>query len=138
MKVLTFSFKFSPVGHGKTLTNALLHHAFPRRHQLLFAYDYRYVLIDKFHSSIDGNSNTRFFLTENNILSTIRKLFRFVIPKNGEKKWTGLVVLDGGLLTRISDFSFHLGLRLLIIIAQIFQNFHFVVLSQFTRILRRW
>ncbi|KAK7574342.1 hypothetical protein V9T40_011533 [Parthenolecanium corni] len=41
MKVLTFSFKFSPVGHGKTLTNALLHHAFPRRHQLLFAYDYR-------------------------------------------------------------------------------------------------
>ncbi|PSN49432.1 Myotubularin-related protein 10-B [Blattella germanica] len=41
MKVLSFSFKFSPVGHGKTLTNALLHHAFPRRHQLLFAYDYR-------------------------------------------------------------------------------------------------
>lgn len=41
MKVLTFSFKFSPMGHGKTLTNALLHHAFPRRHQLLFAYDYR-------------------------------------------------------------------------------------------------
>ncbi|XKL69261.1 hypothetical protein PGB90_007030 [Kerria lacca] len=41
MKVLTFSFKFSPIGHGKTLTNALLHHAFPRRHQLLFAYDYR-------------------------------------------------------------------------------------------------
>ncbi|XP_075226762.1 myotubularin-related protein 10-A isoform X2 [Lycorma delicatula] len=41
MRVLTFSFKFSPVGHGKTLTNALLHHAFPRRHQLLFAYDFR-------------------------------------------------------------------------------------------------
>jgi hypothetical protein len=42
MKVLSFSFKFSPVGHGKTLTNALLHHAFPKRHSLLFAYDYRY------------------------------------------------------------------------------------------------
>ncbi|XP_067005346.2 myotubularin-related protein 10-B [Anabrus simplex] len=41
MKVMTFSFKFSPVGHGKTLTNALLHHAFPRRHQLVFAYDFR-------------------------------------------------------------------------------------------------
>lgn len=41
MKVLSFSFKFSPVGHGKTITNALLHHAFPRRHSLLFAYDYR-------------------------------------------------------------------------------------------------
>lgn len=40
MKSLTLSFKFSPIGHGKTLTNALLHHAFPRRHQLLFAYDY--------------------------------------------------------------------------------------------------
>jgi myotubularin-related protein 10/11/12 len=42
MRVLSFSFKFSPVGHGKILTNALLHHAFPRRHQLLFAYDYNY------------------------------------------------------------------------------------------------
>lgn len=41
MKVMQFSFKFSPVGHGKTITTALLHHAFPRRHQLLFAYDYR-------------------------------------------------------------------------------------------------
>uniref|UniRef100_A0A1B6FET7 Myotubularin phosphatase domain-containing protein n=1 Tax=Cuerna arida TaxID=1464854 RepID=A0A1B6FET7_9HEMI len=41
MKVMTFSFKFSPVGHGRNLTNALLHHAFPKRHQLLFAYDFR-------------------------------------------------------------------------------------------------
>ncbi|XP_039291181.1 myotubularin-related protein 10-B [Nilaparvata lugens] len=40
MRTMTFSFKFSPVGHGKTLTNALLHHAFPRRHQLLYAYDF--------------------------------------------------------------------------------------------------
>ncbi|XP_073978652.1 myotubularin-related protein 10-B isoform X2 [Rhodnius prolixus] len=40
MRVMTFSFKFSPIGHGKTLTNTLLHHAFPKRHQLLFAYDY--------------------------------------------------------------------------------------------------
>lgn len=40
MRMLSFSFKFSPVGHGKTLTNALLHHAFPKRHQLLFGYDY--------------------------------------------------------------------------------------------------
>jgi hypothetical protein len=49
MKVLSFSFKFSPVGHGKTITNALLHHAFPRRHSLLFAYDYRY------ESVVDSN-----------------------------------------------------------------------------------
>ncbi|XP_054262707.1 myotubularin-related protein 10-B-like isoform X1 [Macrosteles quadrilineatus] len=41
MRVMTFSFKFSPVGHGRNLTNALLHHAFPKRHQLLFAYDFR-------------------------------------------------------------------------------------------------
>ncbi|KAI5730573.1 hypothetical protein M8J76_015286 [Diaphorina citri] len=41
MKSFSFSFKFSPIGHGKTLTNALLHHAYPRRHQLLFAYDFR-------------------------------------------------------------------------------------------------
>lgn len=43
MKVLTFSFKFSPIGQGKTVTNAILHHAFPKRHQLLFAYDYKWV-----------------------------------------------------------------------------------------------
>jgi myotubularin-related protein 10/11/12 len=49
MKALSFSFKFSPVGHGKTITNALLHHAFPRRHSLLFAYDYR--------SVVDSNRN---------------------------------------------------------------------------------
>jgi len=45
MRVLSFSFKFSPVGHGKILTNALLHHAYPKRHQLLFAYDYRYEIV---------------------------------------------------------------------------------------------
>ncbi|XP_046400707.1 myotubularin-related protein 10-B [Ischnura elegans] len=41
MKVYTFIFKFSPIGQGKSVTNAILHHAFPARHQLLFAYDYR-------------------------------------------------------------------------------------------------
>jgi hypothetical protein len=54
MKVLSFSFKFSPVGHGKTITNALLHHAFPRRHSLLFAYDYR--------SVVDSNRNCLYSL----------------------------------------------------------------------------
>ncbi|XP_071447286.1 myotubularin-related protein 10-B [Hetaerina americana] len=41
MKVQTFMFKFSPMGQGKSVANAILHHAFPARHQLLFAYDYR-------------------------------------------------------------------------------------------------
>ncbi|KAG8041949.1 hypothetical protein G9C98_007253 [Cotesia typhae] len=45
----SFSFKFSPVGHGKNLLTTLLHHAFPRRHQLLFAYDYK----EPYYSSID-------------------------------------------------------------------------------------
>ncbi|XP_014262170.1 myotubularin-related protein 10-B isoform X3 [Cimex lectularius] len=40
LRVLSFSFKFSPIGHGKTLTNTLLHHAFAQRHPLLFLYDY--------------------------------------------------------------------------------------------------
>ncbi|KAK0083441.1 hypothetical protein PV325_008780 [Microctonus aethiopoides] len=44
-----FSFKFSPLGHGKNLLTTLLHHAFPRRHQLLFAYDYK----ETYYSSID-------------------------------------------------------------------------------------
>lgn len=41
MRVLSFSFKFSPRGEGKNLANVLLHHAFPKRHHLLFAYDFR-------------------------------------------------------------------------------------------------
>lgn len=41
MRTLSYSFNKSPPGHSKTLANALLHHAFPMRHQLLFAYDYR-------------------------------------------------------------------------------------------------
>ncbi|KAF6208274.1 hypothetical protein GE061_016728 [Apolygus lucorum] len=45
MRMLSFSFKFSPKGHGKNLTNTLLHHAFPKRHQLLFAYDFREEII---------------------------------------------------------------------------------------------
>ncbi|XP_046474345.1 myotubularin-related protein 10-B isoform X1 [Neodiprion pinetum] len=41
MRTWSFSFKFSPVGCGKNLLTTLLHHAFPSRHQLLFAYDYK-------------------------------------------------------------------------------------------------
>ncbi|VVC32555.1 Hypothetical protein CINCED_3A001526 [Cinara cedri] len=41
MRTLSYSFKSLTNGHGKKLANALLHHAFPKRHQLLFAYDYR-------------------------------------------------------------------------------------------------
>ncbi|XP_011312781.1 myotubularin-related protein 10-B [Fopius arisanus] len=51
----SFSFKFSPVGHGKSLLATLLHHAFPSRHQLLFAYDFTEV----YYSSID--KNVKFF-----------------------------------------------------------------------------
>lgn len=41
MRTLSYSFKFSPSDHGKKIANALLHHAFPKKHHLLFAYDYR-------------------------------------------------------------------------------------------------
>lgn len=41
MKVLTFNFDQSPIDQGKSVTNTLLHHAFPGRHQLLFAYEYK-------------------------------------------------------------------------------------------------
>ncbi|XP_063991002.1 myotubularin-related protein 10-B [Diachasmimorpha longicaudata] len=51
----SFSFKFSPVSHGKNLLATLLHHAFPSRHQLLFAYDFKEV----YYSSID--KNVKFF-----------------------------------------------------------------------------
>ncbi|XP_068622451.1 myotubularin-related protein 10-B [Battus philenor] len=40
MKVMTFSFANSPIGKGRTVAMALVHHAFPKRHDLLFAFEY--------------------------------------------------------------------------------------------------
>lgn len=59
MKVIQFSFKFSPPNHGKTVTNALLHYAFPRKHHLLFAYDYRFVFLSSFEHFILSFFNFR-------------------------------------------------------------------------------
>ncbi|ERL87170.1 myotubularin-related protein 10-A [Dendroctonus ponderosae] len=41
MRYFAFSFKLSEKDSGKSIANALLHHAYPKRHQLLFAYDYK-------------------------------------------------------------------------------------------------
>lgn len=41
MKVLTFSFANSPMDHGRKIALALMHHAFPKRHDLLFAFECR-------------------------------------------------------------------------------------------------
>ncbi|KAJ8909509.1 hypothetical protein NQ315_011421 [Exocentrus adspersus] len=41
MKSFEFSFKMSDRDSGKNIVNALLHHAYPKRHTLLFAYDYK-------------------------------------------------------------------------------------------------
>ncbi|XP_033226069.1 myotubularin-related protein 10-B [Belonocnema kinseyi] len=49
LRTWSFSFKFSSPDHGQKVVNALLHHAFPSRHQLLFAYDYK----EKYYCSID-------------------------------------------------------------------------------------
>ncbi|XP_066592594.1 myotubularin-related protein 12 [Prorops nasuta] len=49
LRTWSFSFHFSPNGHGKNLLTALLHHAFPSRHQLLFAYDYS----EAYYSTLD-------------------------------------------------------------------------------------
>ncbi|CAM1311535.1 MTMR12 (predicted) [Pycnogonum litorale] len=46
-KVHTFSFKFSPVGHGKSVVNAILHHAFPPKLKLLFAFEYKTPIMKK-------------------------------------------------------------------------------------------
>ncbi|XP_078044125.1 myotubularin-related protein 10-B isoform X2 [Augochlora pura] len=49
LRTWLFSFKFSPIGQGKSLLTALLHHAFPSRHDLLFGYEYR----NAYYSSLD-------------------------------------------------------------------------------------
>ncbi|CAB0045294.1 unnamed protein product [Trichogramma brassicae] len=40
LRTWSFSFKFSDIGDGRNILNALLHHAFPTKHYLLFAYEY--------------------------------------------------------------------------------------------------
>lgn len=42
MKVLEFSFKHVEKDNIKNFLSALIHHAYPKRHSLLFAYDYKY------------------------------------------------------------------------------------------------
>ncbi|XP_076683538.1 myotubularin-related protein 10-B isoform X3 [Andrena cerasifolii] len=49
LRTWSFSFKFSPIGQVNMLLTALLHHAFPSRHHLLFAYDYS----EAYYSSLD-------------------------------------------------------------------------------------
>ncbi|XP_059062230.1 myotubularin-related protein 10-B [Achroia grisella] len=41
MKVFVFSFADSLIGNGRKVALTLLHHAFPKRHHLLFAYEYK-------------------------------------------------------------------------------------------------
>ncbi|GLV43995.1 uncharacterized protein CBL_12709 [Carabus blaptoides fortunei] len=56
MRVLSFNFKVSAVDNGKSIANALLHHAFPKRHQLLFAYDFK----EEYYSSNYSSSTVKF------------------------------------------------------------------------------
>lgn len=41
MRTFEFSFKNSSKDAGKNIANALLHHSYPKRHSLLFAYEYK-------------------------------------------------------------------------------------------------
>lgn len=41
MRYFELNFKYSDKDCGRNIANALLHHAYPKRHQLLFAYDYK-------------------------------------------------------------------------------------------------
>ncbi|KAL7296376.1 hypothetical protein TKK_0010390 [Trichogramma kaykai] len=49
LRTWSFSFKFSDIGDGRNILNALLHHAFPTKHYLLFAYEYS----EPYYSSLD-------------------------------------------------------------------------------------
>ncbi|XP_014219642.1 myotubularin-related protein 10 [Copidosoma floridanum] len=49
LRTWSFSFEFSKIGDGKNIVNALLHHAFPTKHHLLFAYEYT----EPYFSSVD-------------------------------------------------------------------------------------
>ncbi|XP_023019760.2 myotubularin-related protein 10-A isoform X1 [Leptinotarsa decemlineata] len=59
MKSFEFSFKMCDKDSGKNVVNALLHHAYPKRHSLLFAYDYKEPYVNE-----TLNREARFFLVK--------------------------------------------------------------------------
>ncbi|XP_059485322.1 myotubularin-related protein 10-B isoform X2 [Neocloeon triangulifer] len=67
MRTLTFSFKFANVNSGRSIANALLHYAFPRRHHLLFAYDYREPYVRS------NQNNTQMFQDQSDWLDELKK-----------------------------------------------------------------
>lgn len=86
MRVFSFSFKVSAINNGKTIANALLYHAFPKGHQLLFAYDYKYAR--------DNNTlkqdviNTYIILGKNIIVAiTVRIQLNSITFETGNEKW---------------------------------------------------
>ncbi|XP_043260990.1 myotubularin-related protein 10-B isoform X2 [Colletes gigas] len=78
LRTWSFSFKFSPIGDGQKLLRALLHHAFPSRHQLLFAYDYR----EAYYSSLD--KGVRLF---RDLSDWINELERTISNEKHRKFW---------------------------------------------------
>ncbi|XP_043488779.1 myotubularin-related protein 10-B [Polistes fuscatus] len=78
LRTWSFSFKFSPLGDGKNILNALLHHAFPSRHHLLFAYDYT----EPYYSSLD--KGIRLF---SNISDWQNEFERILISEKASKGW---------------------------------------------------
>jgi hypothetical protein len=72
MRTLFFSFKFSNVNSGKNIANALLHYAFPRRHHLLFAYDFRYIYLNRFDFK---NVKPNIIFSENHIYKAAGMMF---------------------------------------------------------------
>jgi hypothetical protein len=72
MRTLFFSFKFSNVNSGKNIANALLHYAYPRKHHLLFAYDFRY---SYFKCSKLKHTMQKFNFSENRIYKAVGMMF---------------------------------------------------------------
>ncbi|KAI0215791.1 Myotubularin-related protein 10 [Lamellibrachia satsuma] len=76
-RVHSFSFKFTPKNEAKQVVNAIVHHAFPTRLELLFAFDYsghtestelepcvpRYKLVEEWEAEVDRLHATEYKTT---------------------------------------------------------------------------
>lgn len=58
MRSFEFSFKNCDKDAGKNIVNAILHHAYPKRHSLLFAYDYK----EPYHMSSKLQKEVRMYI----------------------------------------------------------------------------
>ncbi|KOB78688.1 putative myotubularin [Operophtera brumata] len=98
MKVLTFSFANSPMDHGRKIALALMHHAFPKRHDLLFAFECR----EEYHMHLPSDMNIT--VLDYNLMESARHFRSGRVPVWVWGRAEGAALLRSGELLQTEHF----------------------------------